>query len=74
MTKKYTICVRKQIEVNTDPLRRRYNGCHFSSEIIWTEWNDLFSLNTLEEAEESMKLYQHINPGHQYKIVETEDV
>ena len=25
-------------EVNTDPQRRCYNGCHFSSEFRWTEW------------------------------------
>ena len=26
-------------EVNTDPQRRCYNGCHFSSEFLWTEWD-----------------------------------
>jgi hypothetical protein len=29
---------RQQIEVNTDPQRRCYNGCHYSSEFVWTSW------------------------------------
>ena len=32
---------RKLIEVNTDPQRRCYYGCHASSELIWTAWEDL---------------------------------
>lgn len=32
------ILVRKRIEINTDPQRRCYNGCHFSSALVWTEW------------------------------------
>jgi hypothetical protein len=28
-------------EVNTDPQRRCYNGCHFSSEWRWTSWGVL---------------------------------
>jgi hypothetical protein len=30
---------RKRILVNTDPQRRCYNGCHFSSELQWTAWD-----------------------------------
>ena len=33
-----TIEVRAQVEVNTDPQRRCYNGCHAKSELIWSPW------------------------------------
>lgn len=33
-----TISTRRQVEVNTDPQRRCYNGCHARSEMQWTEW------------------------------------
>ena len=39
MTNTFTIERRRSIEVNTDPQRRCYNGCHASSEIRWTEWD-----------------------------------
>jgi hypothetical protein len=29
---------RDLMEVNTDPQRRCYNGCHAKSELRWTEW------------------------------------
>ena len=32
---------RSLIEVNTDPQKRCYNGCHKSSEMVWTNWSDL---------------------------------
>lgn len=32
---------RRLIEVNTDPQRRCYNGCHFSSALVWTPWATL---------------------------------
>ena len=35
---KYRIYGKNQIEINTDPQRRCYNGCHFSSEWVWTDW------------------------------------
>lgn len=37
----YKILHRKRIEVNTDPQRRCYNGCHAKSELLWTEWAEL---------------------------------
>ena len=36
---------RRKIEVNTDPLRRCYDGHHFSSEVQWTDWADLMTCN-----------------------------
>lgn len=35
------IRTRRLIEVNTDPQRRCYNGCHFSSAQVWTPWATL---------------------------------
>lgn len=37
----YTIEMRTVILVNTDPQRRCYNGCHFSSELVWSSWDCL---------------------------------
>lgn len=34
---------RALVLVNTDPQRRCYNGCHFSSEWQWTNWARLES-------------------------------
>lgn len=39
---------RKRILVNTDPQRRCYNGCHFSSELQWTAWSVLESMRYLK--------------------------
>lgn len=33
--------MRRWIEYNTDPQRRCYDGCHFSSEWRWTAWATL---------------------------------
>jgi hypothetical protein len=35
------IHVRSQHLVNTDPQRRCYNGCHFSSKLQWSGWEHL---------------------------------
>jgi hypothetical protein len=32
---------REQILVNTDSQRRCYNGCNFSEELRWTDWEQL---------------------------------
>lgn len=36
-----TIMRRKKHLINTDPQRRCYNGCHFSSELVWGPWEVL---------------------------------
>ena len=54
-----TIEHRKRILVNTDPQRRCYNGCHFSSELIWTEWETLESVG----SEGRLKFWQELNDG-----------
>lgn len=67
----YWLMVRKRIEVNTDPQRRCYNGCHFSSEMVWTEWERLYKI-TKEDGEASIQTYKTINPGREYKLEEVQ--
>lgn len=65
---RYTLWVRKQIEVNTDPQRRCYYGCHASSELVWTDWEPICDPATLESGEEAMACFQKINPDREYKL------
>lgn len=59
--KRYNIEQRRLIEVNTDPQRRCYNGCHASSELVWTEW-DWLDLNVPEEkVEGQLKFWRELN-------------
>jgi len=32
---------RRKFLINTDPQRRCYNGCHYSSELVWGQWEIL---------------------------------
>ncbi len=36
-----TIMQRRLVEVNTDPMRRCYDGVHAKSENVWTAWEIL---------------------------------
>lgn len=45
--------------VNTDPQRRCYNGCHFSSELVWTPW-EVFD-STTKDFEKSLKFWRELN-------------
>lgn len=68
---KYEIYGRRQHEVNTDPQRRCYNGCHASSEWVWSDWYQLGSVSSLEEAKESVDKWKNLNPTrHEYKYKE----
>jgi len=42
-TPRYTIEQRRRRLINTDPLRRCYNGAHFSSKLVWSAWEVLES-------------------------------
>lgn len=64
--KTHTMWMRKQVEINTDPQRRCYNGCHFSSEMVWTEWQDLFDVSDEEDAKLTMANFKSINPDREY--------
>lgn len=65
---RYTLLVRKQIEVNTDPQRRCYYGAHAKSEMVWTEWGEVCNPATLEEGNHTVDCFQKINPTRQYKL------
>ena len=52
---------REQFEYNTDPQRRCYNGCHYSSEWRWTRWGTLSGHVTVEEAEASAQEWRDLN-------------
>ena len=69
MTKTHTLWVRHKFEVNTNPQRRCYNGCHAKSEIVWTAWEDLFDVSDLEDAKLTMANFQSINPGREYRLL-----
>ena len=58
---KLCILKRVRIEVNTDPLRRCYNGCHFSSEVIWSSWESLDSGLDRETAERRLRFWRELN-------------
>lgn len=65
----FTVQYRKQIEINTDPQRRCYNGCHFSSILEWTKWKDVCTYNDKLVAESAMKSFSDINPHQEYRII-----
>ena len=65
---RYTLMARKQIEVNTDPQRRCYDGCYYSSEMQWTEWAVVSHPATKEDGEDTMATFQRINPTHEYRL------
>lgn len=56
-----TILSRRQIPVNTDPQRRCYNGCNFSEEFQWTEWEVLESNIPQEIMLKRFKFWRELN-------------
>lgn len=71
---KYRIFGKKQVEINTDPQRRCYNGCHFSSEWIWSNWFHLGTVFSEDEAKDSLVNWKKCNPKrHEYCYVEVMD-
>ena len=56
-----TIQHRKRILVNTDPQRRCYDGCHYSSEWKWTAWSDLEEGIKDERAEARLEFWRDLN-------------
>ncbi len=54
------ILKRSRHEVNTDPQRRCYNGCHFSSEMRWTDWALLEEVPK-DRAEARIKFWKELN-------------
>lgn len=57
----YTLRTRKQIEVNTDPQRRCYYGCHAKSEMVWTRWEVLDSQVPEAKVEHTLEFWRELN-------------
>jgi hypothetical protein len=58
------IWTRRRVLVNTDLQRRCYNGAHFSSELQWTAWEVLDSLQDLRSGstpESRLKFWRELN-------------
>ena len=57
---KVTIEKRQAYEISTDPQKRYYNGCHFSSEIVWSNWVT-FDVTTEKSAESRLQFWRELN-------------
>ena len=57
----YIIRTRLFTEWNTDPQRRYYNGCHFSSETGWTTWVTHESGVPAEKVERRLAFWRELN-------------
>lgn len=57
----YRILMRNRRLVNTDPQRRCYDGCHFSSELVWMPWEILESEVPEEKIEGKLKFWRDLN-------------
>ena len=57
----YKIQKRNRYEVNTDPQRRCYNGCHASSELVWGRWVDLVLSVPDEQVQEKLEWWRSLN-------------
>jgi len=51
---------RQHKEVNNDPQRRCYNGCHFSTEIVVGPWEDL-DYGDKPKLERRLKFWTELN-------------
>lgn len=69
--RRYVVEFRKLKIENTDPQRRCYNGCNFSERVYWSEWDDLLSYDTIEDAEESADVFSKNNKSTEYRVRDT---
>ena len=66
---KYAVLSRKQVEVNTDPGRRCYDGCHADSETVWSEWEEVCRYREFKVAMDSAQTFADLNRGREYKVL-----
>jgi hypothetical protein len=71
--KRFVLQCKKSWEENTDPQRRCYNGCHASSELVWSDWYDVVSGDDEDDVKQSLSTFQSINPTWKYRIVDTQE-
>ena len=53
--------MRQKVLINTDPQRRCYDGCHFSSELVWLDWEVLRYDVAEEDLERKLKFWTELN-------------
>lgn len=53
--------MRRLIEVNTDPQRRCYNGCHAKSELQWQPWETMRSNIPEDKCQDILKFWRELN-------------
>lgn len=53
------IMVRKKLLINTDPQRRCYDGCHYTSELVWSPW-EVLEVN-VKNPTERLKFWNELN-------------
>lgn len=61
MSKTGTIQRRESMVINNDPQRRCYNGCHFSTEIVKTDWQNFEYNVPAERAKERLDFWRDLN-------------
>ena len=61
MNVQYNLLTRHRQLVNTDPQRRCYDGCHFSSELVWTEWEILEHGIEENALDRRLKFWRELN-------------
>lgn len=57
----FTIEVRRKVTVNTDPQGRCYNGCHFSSELRWSDWDFIEVGVCSDRVDRRLEFYRELN-------------
>jgi hypothetical protein len=57
----YIIMTRALQLINTDPQRRCYNGCHFSSEWVWSEWREFWEESDLKTIKRQLRFWTELN-------------
>ncbi len=58
---KYNILIQQFQLHNTDPLRRCYNGCHYSYEMVPKPWEVIYYNVDKKSAERKLKYFVDLN-------------
>lgn len=64
---KVSLYARRGGIINTDPQRRCYNGCHFSSRVEWSEWEYWMNYPSEDHAITAKRIFER--EDLQFKIV-----
>ena len=57
----YNIYIRRIHEVNTDPMKRCYDGHHFKSELRWSNWELLNYDVPADKIDSKLKFWRELN-------------